>query len=195
MIAVARDRKQLLDCYFELASQAFGRLSELRPSSRDVWFNYANALYGARDWAALVPVAVRLIELDPLGETTGLLAARAMFEAGDTAAALQALNNVEAAPLYVGRLQMRPVQTATRVTGEVTGNLAPPGTPITLRFVFYDDGRLLGNSSVAVAAPADGEKTLFELQFAGAATAYRYEFTAPPPAESAPATPPAPPTP
>jgi hypothetical protein len=83
------------------------------------------------------------------------------------------------------------VQTAVRVTGEVTGNVAPPGTPITLRFVFYDDGRLLGNESIEVAAPADGEQTTFEVQFAGTATAYRYEFVAPPPPD--PAAPPAPP--
>jgi tetratricopeptide (TPR) repeat protein len=178
---------------FDLAGQAFGRLSEMRPNSRDVWFNYANALYGARDWARLLPVGARLIELDPLGETSGLLTARAMFEMRDTTAALLALNNVEASPIYVGELQMRPVQTATRVSGEVTGNVAQPGTPITLRFVFYDDSRLLGNTSVAVVAPPKGESTPFELQFAGSATGYRYEFVLPLPPD--PAIPPAPPTP
>jgi hypothetical protein len=183
---------------FDLASQAFGRLTALRPSARDVWFNYANALFGARASNplavdSLAVVGARLIELDPLGETAGLITARALLETGDTAAALQALDLVEAAPVYVAELQMRPVQGATRVTGTVTGNVASPGTPIVLRFVFYDDARLLGNASVSVTAPASEASAPFEVQYAGSANAYRYEFVpAAPPAAPVPPPPPTP---
>ena len=175
---------------FDLASQAFGRLTELRPSSRDVWFNYSNALFGAREWDSLVVAGARLIELDPLGESAGLITARALLEAGDSVAALRALDLVEAAPVYVGELQMRPVQGAMRVTGRVEGNVADPGTSILLRFVFYDDARLLGNGSVTVMAPAPEASAPFEVQFAGSANGYRYEFVpAPPPPEPIPPTP------
>jgi tetratricopeptide (TPR) repeat protein len=181
---------------YDLASQAFGRLTLLRPSSRDVWFNYSNALFGAREWDSLAAAGARLVELDPLGENAGLITARALFEVGDTAAAVLALNNVDATPVYVGELLMRPVQGATRVTGKVVGNVLPPGTPLTLRFVFYDDARLLGNTSVAVNAPAEGASSTFEVQFGSEANAYRYEFIPPPepePPVSVPA--PVPPTP
>jgi tetratricopeptide (TPR) repeat protein len=177
---------------FDLSSQAFGRLTQLRPSSRDVWFNYANALFGARELDTLAVAGARLIELDPLGETAGLLTARALLESGDTVAALQALDLVEAAPVYVSQLQMRPVQGATRVTGTVTGNVAAAGTPIQLRFIFYEEGRLLGNQSVTVMAPAPESITDFEVQFAGSATGYRYEFIPPAPVEPAPPPPPTP---
>jgi tetratricopeptide (TPR) repeat protein len=179
---------------YDLSSQAFGRLTQLRPSSRDVWFNYSNALFGAREWDSLAVAGARLVELDPLGENAGLITARALFEVGDTAAAVQALNNVDATPVYVGGLLMRPAQGATRVTGNVVGNALPPGTPLTLRFVFYDDARLLGNASVSVSAPADGDSSTFEVQFGSEANAYRYEFI-PPPEPEPPAPERAPPTP
>ena len=146
-----------------------------------MWFNYANALFGARDWEALTGVGERLIELDPLGESAGLITARALLEAGDSVAALRTLDLVEAAPVYVTELQLRPVQAATRIQGRVVGNVAEPGTPVTLRFVFYEDQRLLGNTSVSVAAPVPEGSAAFEVQFGSQANAYRYEFVLPSP--------------
>lgn len=161
---------------YGLASRAFGRLSELRPSSRDVWFNYANALFGAAEWDLLAAVGPRLVELDPLGERSGLIVARALLEVGDSTAALTALEAIDSAPVYVEELQMRPLEAITRVQGVVTGNTAEPGLPVTLRFTFYDEAQPVGRETVTVAAPSPGDNVVFEVQYAGGATAYSYEL-------------------
>ena len=71
---------------------------------------------------------------------------------------------------------------------EFATGCAAAGTPVPLRFVFYDDaGSQLGNTSVTVAAPAPGESTTLEIQFASQASGYRYEYIAPPPADTLPA--------
>ena len=159
---------------FARAGDVFGRLTQLRPDSRDVWFNYANALLGAEAWDSLWAIAPRLIELDPLGEKAGLIAARSLLETGDREGAERGLEEVEAAPVYVD-LQMRPLGPVTRMQGVIVGNRAEDGAPVHLRFTFYDDAGPLGSETVTLAAPAPGERVNFEFTFRASATAYRYE--------------------
>ncbi len=161
---------------YQRASEAFARLTELRPNSRDVWFNYANTLFGAGDWGRLTEAASRLLEVDPLGEKSGLIVARALLEMGDREGALAGVERVEAVPIYVENLQMRRLDSATRIQGRAIGNGAVTGFPLTLLFTFYSDDRELGSSLVTVFAPPDGESTTFEVQYADRATAYRYEL-------------------
>src|SRR5690606_6979124 len=52
--------------HFARAGEAFERVTQLRPNSRDAWYNRANALYAAEEWATLIPVGEQLIVLDPL---------------------------------------------------------------------------------------------------------------------------------
>ena len=59
---------------FIAAAEAFERLTQLQPDSRDAWFNYANALFAAESWESLAAVGDRLAEVDPLGEDSGLIA-------------------------------------------------------------------------------------------------------------------------
>ena len=68
---------------FLAAADAFEQLTRLQPDSRDAWFNYANTLFAAESWESLATVADRLTEVDPLGENSGLIAARAHLEIGD----------------------------------------------------------------------------------------------------------------
>lgn len=157
------------------AGEAFRRLTELRPNSRDVWYNYANALFAAEAWDALVSIGDRLLELDPLSENSGLIVARAHLETGDEEGGLRRLERVEASPVYLAGLAMRPRPGRTIVIGRVTGNEAEPGDSVRLRFTFYGDGRELGAESVTVEAPATGESRAFQVGFEGRATAYRYE--------------------
>ena len=161
---------------YRRASEAFARLTELRPNSRDVWFNYANTLFGAGDWGRLTEAASRLLELDPLGGKSGLIVARALLETGDREGALAGVERVEAVPIYVENLQMRRLDSATRIQGRAIGNGAVTGFPLTLLFTFYSDDRELGSSLVTVFAPPDGESTTFQVQYADRATAYRYEL-------------------
>ena len=161
---------------FNRASEAFGRLTVLRPDSRDAWFNYANALFAAEDWEPLALAGERLIRLDPLGKNVGLIAARAHLEVGDQQAARDGLERVDTAAVYVEELQMRPFGSAMRVQAEVVGNKAEEGTPVRLRFAFYYETEPLGSETLVVTAPPPGESDTFEVLFRTAATAYRYEI-------------------
>jgi tetratricopeptide (TPR) repeat protein len=161
---------------FGRAAEAFARLTEVRPDSRDAWFNYANALFAGDDWQGLVKAGDRLIQLDPLGQNVGLIAARAHLETRDIEGARSGMARVDGAPLYVEGLTMLPFGTATRIVGRLIGNTAEPGTPVRLRFSFYDEADPLGSETLDVPAPAKGETTQLEVLFQTGATAFRYEL-------------------
>jgi tetratricopeptide (TPR) repeat protein len=163
------------------ASEAFARLTTLRPGSRDAWFNYVNALLAGKAWDALARAGDRLVELDPLGKNVGLIAARAHLENGDEAGALQGIRRIDAAPVYVEGLQMQVVDATTRIQGRVVGNLAEAGSLVRLRFTFYQEAGELGTQIVEIVAPATGESTAFDTLFAMHATGFKYELV---PAES-----------
>jgi thioredoxin-like negative regulator of GroEL len=159
------------------AAEAFGRLTELQPRSRDAWFNRANALFAQEDWVALLPVSERLLELDPLGENALLIAARVRLETGHREAAIDILERVDETPVHVGGLRLRRVGANTTVEGEIVGNVAPEGSPVDLLFTFFDDrSARLGTATRIVDAPAQGESAAFVVTFSGRALSYHYEL-------------------
>ena len=163
---------------FDGASRAFQQLTENQRDSRDAWFNYANSLFAAQDWATLTSVGDRLIELDPLNENAALITARAYLEAGDQQAALRGVARIRGTPVYVEGLTMRLGAADTRIQGRVAGNQAPAGTPIRLRFAFYNDTGEVGSEIVNMSAPASGEREPFEVNLAIRALGYSYELLA-----------------
>ena len=164
---------------FVAAADAFEQLTRLQPDSRDAWFNYANTLFAAESWESLATVGDRLTEVDPLGESAGLIAARAYLEIGDEQTAAEGLDRTESAPVHVEGLQLRPSETETSLRGRVVGNTAEPGTSVRLRFTFYGSDGALGTEPLMVSAPPAGVSATFEVTFAGQATAYRYELVSP----------------
>lgn len=158
------------------AVEAFGRLVELRPRSRDAWYNYANALFAAEEWATLASRGERLLELDPLGENSILIVARAHLESGDEEAARELVRRADAAPIHVNRLRMQRSGPRTAVLGRAVGNGAEPGTPVRLRFVLHGPDGRLGARAVTVEAPEPGESEFFEVTIDGRAEGYRYEL-------------------
>jgi len=160
---------------FPAAAEAFGRLTERRPYSRDAWFNYTNALFAAQDWEQLAHVGDHLLELDPLNENASLIAARAHLEAGDEERAIAGVRRIEAAPVHVDGLILRPSPGGVTVQGRVVGNRAEPGAPVQLLFTFFDDRDAVGSEVVTVAAPAPGEVTALEVVFRGEASGWRYQ--------------------
>lgn len=164
---------------YEQAEEAFRRVAEALPNSRDAWFNYASALYAQDDYEALVPVGERLLELDPLNETSSLILAEAYREVGQNQRSLEVRQRHASLPVHVDALQMMPRPDRTRVSGVVVGNQAPAGTPIELRFTFYGQGgEVLGTQTVTVSAPATDEQAQFEvvLESEEPAAAYSYEL-------------------
>ncbi len=164
---------------FTAAAEAFERLTQLQPDSRDAWFNYANSLFAAESWESLAAAGDRLAEVDPLGENSGLIAARAHLELGDEQAAAEGLTRTEAAPIHVEQLLLRPSEIETSLQGRVVGNTAEPGTSLLLRFTFYGSEGALGTETLTVTAPPAGVRARFEVSFPGRASAYRYELVSP----------------
>jgi tetratricopeptide (TPR) repeat protein len=159
------------------AAEAFARLTQLQPGSRDAWFNYANALFAAESWETLATAGDRLVELEPLGENAHLITARAKLESGDRGAALATLERADSVPVYLDALSMRREGTRTSVVGRVVGNLADPGSDVRVRFTFYADrGAEVGGETITLVAPAPGESADFRVSFQMRATAYRYEL-------------------
>ena len=157
------------------AAEAFGRLVELRPRSRDAWYNYANALFAAEEWATLASRGERLLELDPLGENSILIVARAHLESGDEEAARELVRRADAAPVHLDRLRMQRSGPKTAVLGRAVGNDAEPGTPVRLRFVFHGPDGRLGARTLTLSAPGPGGSEFFEVSLDGRADGYRYE--------------------
>ncbi len=164
---------------FMAAAEAFERLTRLQPHSRDAWFNYTNSLFAAEAWESLAPVGDRLTEVDPLGETAGLIAARAHLELGDEQSASEELDRTESAPVHVEGLELRASGPDTSLQGRVVGNAAEPGTSVHLRFTFYGVDGTVGTQPLTVSAPPRGTRAGFEITFEGLATAYRYELVSP----------------
>ncbi|MEE2905224.1 MAG: tetratricopeptide repeat protein [Gemmatimonadota bacterium] len=159
------------------ATDAFRRLTDLQPNSRDAWFNLANSLFAGEFWEQLIESGERLLEFDPLGENTGLIVARAHLEMEDREGALKFLEQTEQLPVFVDQLQMQSSGGVTTVVGRLIGNTSEPETPITLQFFFYDDaGALVGSPIQILETPPTGEGTQFQVQHLNRASAYRYEL-------------------
>jgi len=161
---------------FEQAAEAFQRLTTMQPRSRDAWYNYANALFAGRDWGALASVGDQLLDVDPLGENAALIVARAHLELGDEGAAVRRVEASDSLPIHVEQLQLSPVGTESVIRGQAVGNAAEAGTPVRLRFVFFDETGEMGSTSVSVEAPPEDENTPIEVRFDGRAGWYHYEL-------------------
>ena len=158
------------------AGQAFGRVTELNPNHRDAWYNQANALYDAEAWEEVVSVAPRHRQVEPLSQTAGLIQARAYRELDQNDEALAILTQVETMPVWIEDMQISAAGDGTSVSARVEGNAAEPGTPITLRFTFYNDGgQEVTSETVTFNAPAREESTNIEVRSAQPASSYKYE--------------------
>lgn len=161
------------------AAEAFKRVSEQRPNSRDIWYNYSNALYAGENWQPLVGVGERLVQLDPLNEDAALILARAYRDTQQNAKALAELERIDRVPVKVGQLEMRRGQGRVTIAGQAIGNRAPANSPVQLRFTFYgEDGQALGTQNVTVNAPAKDATAPFQVEFETEApvVGYKYEL-------------------
>ncbi|MBW3628160.1 MAG: tetratricopeptide repeat protein [Gemmatimonadetes bacterium] len=162
------------------AGEAFAKVAAARPNSREAWYNHANALYAAKQWAGLTPVAQKLVVLDPLHEDSWLLLKEAQRNANQNDAALKTLEAVETFPIKLSELTTRQAGNKLTIAGTATGNAAAAGTPVQLRFTFYGaDGTAVGTQTATVNAPAKDATTPLTVTYEGTAPAaggYKYEL-------------------
>lgn len=64
----------------------------------------------------------------------------------------------------------------TAVLGRAVGNSAEPGTPVSLRFVFYGPDGKVASRTVKLSALEPGESDFFEVTIDRLVKAYRYEL-------------------
>lgn len=163
---------------FDRAAQAFKRVTEALPQSRDAWFNYLNALYAQKKYEELIPVAERVTTIDPLNADTYLIMAAAHREAKQNQQALKALQAKAALPVTVSGMQVRAGTGRSTLQGTVTGGTARANTPIQLEFSFFGpNGEALGSKTVTVAAPREGETSSFQVDVENATPVVAYSYT------------------
>jgi tetratricopeptide (TPR) repeat protein len=173
------------------AARVFRRLTEIEPNSRDAWSNLALVLYRQQRWQELLPVAERLVAMDPLNHDARIILASA--HRGIAAAAgqqtqaqrdataqriLAVLQAAEAMPAHItaigigGGDGVEPVQ----IQGEVTGT-GQAGGPITMEFVVFGASGELGRASTTIPRPAREQTAPFAVTIPTdePVTGWRYE--------------------
>jgi len=153
---------------FGEAAQVFGEVHRADPNHRDAWYNHALALYKAERWQDLIPVASRVVQIDPLNYNARIIlfnAYKGLSDAAKTARntsvetanrqqALATLTAADALPVQVDQVQTRLEEGSATISGQVTGGTARAGTPVRMDFTFYGPTGPVGTQSVTVNAPA-----------------------------------------
>lgn len=159
------------------AAEVFERLTRLNPNNRDAWYNYALALYTQERWPQLVPVAQRVIQMDPLNENANIILFNALKNANQNNEALKVLQATEALPVKVTGVQLEPGEGRSVIRGQVEGNQARAGSPVRLEFTFYGSAGALGTpQQVTVNAPAKGATANFEVALQNPTPAVSYSY-------------------
>jgi len=173
------------------ASETFRHLTSVDPNNRDAWYNYALALYKMERWNDLIPIAQRLIQIDPLNENARVIlfnAYKSPAEAARTAKntaeqrrlenqALAVYKDLTELPVYVDEIRFEGEGANAALTGKVVGNTARPGTAINLTFTFHGPQGAAGTQSVTVQAPAKGESAAFRVPMPAGQAVSSFSYT------------------
>jgi tetratricopeptide (TPR) repeat protein len=163
----------------------------LDPNNRNALYYTSLALYKMQRWADLLPVAERVMRVDPLNGNEALVmfaAHRALADVAkgqhNTAVETQHRNaalrlpNPDSMQVTVDQVNLTTENAATTVRGVVTGAAARPGTAIRLEFTLFNPTGDVGTGTVTVTAP-EREKTAnfeFNVPSTGYPTSFRYRL-------------------
>lgn len=162
---------------FARAGEMFAEVHRLDPNHRDAWYNHALSLYKLERWQELVPVASRLVQIDPLNYNARIVlfnAYKGLSDAAKTSRntavettnrnlAVSTLQAADSLPVQLDETQLRTNDNNATLTGTVKGNVARAGTPIRLNFTFYGPSGPVGTQSITVNAPAKDATVPFEV--------------------------------
>ena len=144
---------------YERAAEAFQLVLDASPQSRDALLNLTTTLYQAERWHECVPVARRLIEVDPYATDHLLILARCVAFAGDEQEAAEIIENYKAMAFNMSETSLTPnVDGGGTVTGNLTNYTLDPGGTVTILVNFLGDGESVGTSSVRVEVPAQASR-------------------------------------
>ena len=158
------------------AATLFNEVHTANPNHRDAWLNHAVVLYKQENWQALIPVATRLTQMDPLNYDMraflfnaykGLADAakrqnNTAVERTNRALTVATLNQADSLPVRVQNVQLTNREGGARVAGTVASGAARQGTPVRMEFTFYGPTGPVGTQTVNVSAPAKDQTAPFE---------------------------------
>jgi tetratricopeptide (TPR) repeat protein len=162
---------------FARAGELFSEVHRMDPNHRDAWYNHALALYKLERWQELIPVATRLVQIDPLNYNARIILFNAYKGISDAAKAsrnttlettnrnlaVSTLAAADSLPVQLDQVQLSIREDGARISGTVQGAAARAGTPIRLNFTFFGPSGPVGTQSVTVSAPAKDATTPFEV--------------------------------
>ncbi|HEX5725230.1 MAG TPA: hypothetical protein VFX98_07170 [Longimicrobiaceae bacterium] len=174
---------------FQESGELFALVTRVDPNNRDAWYNHALALYKLSRWQELVPVATRLVQIDPLNYNGRIILFNAYKGLSDAAKAsgqtavettnrnlaLRTLEEADALPVHVEQVTIANSESGARLNGTVKGAAAAAGTPVQLEFTFFGPAGEVGRQTVTVSAPVKDQTASFEVSLeTGPVTAYAY---------------------
>ena len=151
---------------FARAAEAFERAYELNPHNKETLENLANAHYQAERYEELLPLAEALLERYPLERVPYNLVANSHRELGNSARALELLEQRDALPVEVLRSQITPMDGGLySIDGEAMTRTAEAGTTLSIPFTLVDEaGAEVMTETLQLTVPAEGEVVEFSLQ-------------------------------
>lgn len=163
---------------YSLAAQAFEAGLAHNAQSRDGLFNLANAYLALRQPDKMLPVAQRLVAIDPMNRNSVRLVAQAWALKSRSDSALHYVTLSDSLlPVDVTVASFAPGEQNVSLSGLIANYHSSPSTPLTLVFEFLDaSGKVVATQTVDVPAiPAEGNHA-FQTQAIGAGIiAWRYK--------------------
>src|SRR5512144_2032081 len=163
---------------YSLAAQAFEAGLAHNAQSRDGLFNLANAYLALRQPDKMLPVAQRLVAIDPMNRNSVRLVAQAWALKSRSDSALHYVTLSDSLlPVDVTVASFAPGEQNVSLSGLIANYHSSPSTPLTLMFEFLDaSGKVVATQTVDVPAiPAEGNHA-FQTQAIGAGIiAWRYK--------------------
>ena len=163
----------------EQAVIGFEKAIEREPMYRDALQNLVQSLNALEAYEAQVPYSERLLELDPHNLYVYQVHIRALVQVGRQADGVARLEIMRELPFLIDNIQLQPMTAGAGISGMAINKTLPPGTSITLRFMFYDsDGDSLGTEDTEVTISDPDVAHPFQLSFGGdvQVLGYGYEF-------------------
>jgi tetratricopeptide (TPR) repeat protein len=179
--SVARDSMRNRDAAaaenYRLAAQAFAAALAHNGQSRDALYNLANSYFALRQGDKMLPIAQRLVVVDPMNRNSVRLVAQAwqLLSHGDSA--LHWVTQADSLlPVDVTVSSFAPQEQNVSLGGLVTNYHATQSTAFSLTFEFLDGtGKVVATQTADVPALPGGGNHVFQVQAIGAGVvAWRY---------------------
>ncbi|HET6765625.1 MAG TPA: hypothetical protein VFH27_18225 [Longimicrobiaceae bacterium] len=177
---------------FAEAHDIFVSLRNADPNNRDAIYNDALSLYKTNRWTDEVPVATRLLTLDPLNYNAQIIlfnAYKGLAEEATTARdtakarinrnlALHTLEAADALPVQVSDIQLSGGPGSVTIKAVVTGAAAPAGVSRRMEFTVTNAQGPVGTGIATFTTPAKDAKTNIEVTIptTGTVTSWRYRL-------------------